>query len=344
MKRVLTLLCGIGLLLSALAHSEDAAPEPEFPYPKTTTQKINIEAPEKVDRQGGFYYKTDKPKNKPKSIQGVEQPKGVDEDGTYYYDTEIKKETATMEGVEKPIETDDEGGYYYAKPKKESKKEKLNKVIGEKPANIEADGTYVYNMNVDKANNMVSLKIGMYGPPKISAATENARGYNDVYTSSPSLIFNLDYDWKLYDNISLKFTTGVMTVQGKGQFVDTGNTIEPREKFQLFVFPNTVSFSYQMQIWNVQWITPYVDGGAGYFTFAEIRSDGQKTKLGGAPVLAAAAGLLFSVNKFQDGSSLQNDYGISQSWIDLQFKQILGLDSRKDFTSQMITLGFAVGF
>ena len=110
------------------------------------------------------------------------------------------------------------------------------------------------------------------------------------------------------------------------------------------MFPNTLSLSYKAQLWNIQYLTPYFDLGAGYYTFWERRSDDKKNSFGGAPVASVAAGLLVSLSIFGSGTGMASDYGIRQTWIDLQYRQVLGLDSKKDFSSNMITGGFAVGF
>ncbi len=53
---------------------------------------------------------------------------------------------------------------------------------------------------------------------------------------------------------------------------------------------------------------------------------------------------MISLTKLVGDTNLRSDYGVTQSWFDLQYKQIVGLDSRKDFSSNMITGGFALGF
>lgn len=343
MKMKLAILLWTCCLLPIASFAEEA-PEPEFPYPKSRKQKFDVEAPESVESNGAYQYSTKKKNTAPTVLEGLEQPTGMASDGSYIYEPKADKNPASIDGVEKPIDSDDEGGYYYRKDKS-SKKDKIRKVIGEKPSTISDDGSYLYDMKIPEAKHVFSFRGGVYGPPDIKPTTVGARSYRDVYSSSSSFVFTADYDWKLFGDVFLKVGSGIISANGRGQFVGGANgDLSPREKFQLFMFPNTASLSYRFQLWNIQYLTPYVDGGAGYFTFAEIRSDGKNTRFGGAPVLTATAGMLISVSKFQHGSSLQTDYGISQSWIDVQYRQIIGLDSRKDFSSNMISAGFAVGF
>lgn len=331
---------GLLIFFPLFAFAEQA-PEPEYPYPKTKKEKgLGIEKPVKVDSQGAYYYNTERKKSK--SYQGVEQPVKVDDRGVYYYDTDAKKKKPkNAGGIEQPVDSDSEGAYYYSR-KKKKKKPKVK--YGEFPDKVLKDGTYVYNMETQPTGNVLYIRGGVYGPPDLKP-TQGTRNYESVYTDSSSFVIQLEYDWKLTSQLYLKAGTGFLNEKGTGQFGGSNNPSRtPRETFELYIFPNTVSASYKFKLSEDQLFTPYVDAGLGYFTFMEIRSDGDGTRFGGAPVGTFVGGLMFSLKDFMDGSSLTNDYGITDTWLDIQYRQVLGLDSRKDFTSSMITGGFAIGF
>ena len=336
------------LLLSVAAIADEQAPQPEYPQPmereiSSETNSLGVEKHIRADKRGGYYYDTKKKNKSKKPFPGVQQPYKIDSDGAYYYSDEKKKDANIYEGVEQPIDSDSDGAYYY---KRKKRKPKIPKTIyGEKPAKIEADGSYIYDREMDETRNTFYFRAGVYGPPEIQPVTAGGRDYEEVYGDSSSFVFNVEYDWLLTSNLFLKFGFGLTSVEGQGQFAGGANPgVEPRENFTFFIVPTTLSAAYKFQLWDIQYLTPYVEGGAGYFGFVETRSDGDKTKFGGAPVLVAAGGLLVSMSKFMQGTSLSTEYGVTQMWLDFQFKQILGLDSRKDFTSNMITGGFAVGF
>lgn len=325
--------------LTALEAVGEQPPEPEYPYPKTTQETLQREKPIKMDSQGAYYYSTKK-KRKKKFFKGVEKPTRMDDDGVYYYDTETKTDPKKHKNIEEPTEVEDDGTYYYAKPKRPRKKVKY----GPKPSRVDSDGAFIYDADVKtQTNNVISVRAGVYGPPNIQPSTDGGLNFNDVYSSSASFIFTGEYSWKLTNSLTLKVGSGLTSTDGKGQFAN-GSSLEPRESFQLFVFPNTASVDYKVMFWDTQYVTPYVDAGLGYFTFAEIRSDGDSTRFGGAAVAQATAGLLLSIDKIMGGTSLQSDYGVNESWMDLQFRRIIGIDSRKDFSGNMMTLGIAVGF
>lgn len=330
------------LLIPCFLWAEDP-PEAEYPYPSTVKETSTVEQPVKIDSSGTYYYDTN-PKKKLKKIQGVEAPIDGDEDGTYYYPINKKQKTNNIDGVEKPISGDNDGTYYYMEKRKQ--KPVPNGVP--QPKKIEKDGTYVYNDDEDRpTTSAFYFRGGTFGAPKIKGATQN---YEQVYGTDSNWVIAFEYEWKMFDflgELLVKFGSGISIDDGTGQYATPGNNnpaILPKEEFQFILFPNTLSLSYKFQFWNSQYFTPYVDGGLGYYTFWERRSDNKKNNLGGAPVLSASAGLLISLTKWTSGTSLLSDYGIHQMWLDLQYRQVVGLDDRKDFSSNMITGGFGFGF
>ena len=345
---MIRLLLLISLLISFQLRAEEE-PEPEYPYPKTKKSKaMELEKPAKVDNRGVYYYKTDNKKKKKKTMKGVEAPYKIGSDGTYYYGDEDSLPAEVIKGVEKPIDSDSDGSYYYSRERKKKGKKNL---YGPQPTKVHSDGSHSYNVEVTETKNTFYLRGGVYGPPDIQPVSAGGSTYKDVYGTGSNFIVTFEYDWLLTNSIFLKLGSGFTSQEGEGQFSTPIAGVEPRETFQFYIFPTTLSVSYKFQLWNIQYLTPYVEGGLGYFAFVENRSDGdifsfngETTKYGGAFVTTATAGLLISLSIFQSGSSLQSDYGATQTWLDIQYKQILGLDSRKDFSSNMITGGFAVGF
>jgi hypothetical protein len=306
------------------------------------------EQPIRKGKRGTYYYETNRRKKNREIHEGVEKPYKVDSDGVYYYNTDTSSKKEVPAGVEQPIDQDSSGGYYYSKKKK---KKKRKNTYGGQPTTVNEDGSYFYDLESHDVDNVFSLRFGLASPPNFKTSNPDV-DYEDVYGSDSKILISLEYDWKLTKQFFVKFASGFTSMQGQGRFASGGNGgATPQESFQFFVFPNTFTAVYKFQLYDLQYLTPYVEAGPGYFTFIESRSDGnlfdfngETTKLGGAFVGAAAAGLLISINKFSQGNSFLADYGASQAWVDLQFKQIFGLDSRKDFTSNMITAGIAIGF
>jgi len=338
-------------LLFCINGWAESAPPAEYPYPErqTASDDLGIEKPTKRGNRGEYYYNPKKKRKKKKPYSGVQQPYKIGSDGTYYYSDDPDKKEEEMDaydGVEQPVDRDSQGGYYYSR-KKKKKKSKVK--IGEQPSKINSDGSYIYSLKEHATKNTFSLRFGMAGAPEIKAA--NGTDFSEVYGSDNRFLISFEYDWKLSSDLYLKLGSGLTSTQGQGQFASGNGARQPKESFQFFIFPNTLSLSYKFQIWDIQMVTPYVEAGPGYFTFVENRSDGdifsfngKTTKYGGALTATATAGLLISMSRWTSGTSLMSDYGATQSWLDIQYKQVFGLDSRKDFSSNMITAGLAIGF
>ncbi len=112
------------------------------------------------------------------------------------------------------------------------------------------------------------------------------------------------------------------------------------------MFPNQLTAIYKFQYADEQIFVPYVEGGAGYFTFMEVRDDGQSTKFGGAAVTVAAAGanILLDWLDRQSVRQLDNEYGINHVWLTGEYRYIVGLNPTFDFTSGVISAGLMVDF
>lgn len=336
-------------LICTLVSFAEQAPPAEYPYPeRRPTALEDIEQPIAKDPSGAYYYDTSTDKQKKSTYQGVEQPKKIGEDGTYYYsddEDESADNNNGYPGAEQPVDKDSEGGYYY---KRRSKNKKVKSLYGEQPSKVTEDGAYYYDLNPGPVQNTLSFRLGIFSPPKLTAP--GGTTYASIYGSKAGMVMMAEYDWRLSKQLSVKVGSGVTVSDGHGHFASSTSPIQPKETFQFYIFPNTLSFTYKLQLWDVQWITPYVEGGPGYFTFVEARSDGGifafdgTSKYGGAFTMTAGGGLLFSLSKFMQGSALLTDYGASQAWVDIHFRQVIGIDKRKDFTSNMITAGIALGF
>jgi len=237
--------------------------------------------------------------------------------------------------VEKPDSIDDEGDYHY-------KNETTNFMGGDR------DRAKYYKPDpVPPIESAVFINFGTIGPYDING--DDGKTYKDVYTTKAGFLLGVEYErliGHLAGKWSWKINSGLNVSQGKGSFAHPNAFYTPEEKFSLFVLPNTATVSYKMHFSDSQLFTPYVDAGAGYFTFVEYRNDGHKTAFGGAPVLTAAGGLLISLTKMDQvaAGTMYEDYGVKHLWFDLQLRRIEGLDKKKDFSSNMVTGGFGFAF
>jgi hypothetical protein len=227
------------------------------------------------------------------------------------------------------------------------------------PTSIDDDGDYHYEpVTKDEAvyykvpppppiKSSIFVRMGSMGPFDIKA--DNGKTYKQVYGNKSSLLVGFDYERQLGSFLgkwSWKLGSGITTGEGQGSFANPSNTAVPEEKFLLFIFPNTASLNYKLRFSDTQLFIPYAEFGAGYFTFLEYRNDGNKKTFGGAPIASVAGGLLFSLSALNKvhAAEMYEDYGVKHLWLDLQFRRILGLSTRKDFSSNMLSAGFGFAF
>ena len=103
---------------------------------------------------------------------------------------------------------------------------------------------------------------------------------------------------------------------------------------------------YRLQYWDTQPVVPYIEGGGDAITFAEVRDDGKSPKFGLAPAVHIAGGASFNLG-FLDGNSmieLDREYGINRVWLTGEFRALIGLSDKFDFSANVINLGFLVEF
>lgn len=226
------------------------------------------------------------------------------------------------------------------------------------PEKINDDGDYIYRgekpteaiyykvEDLPPIKGAFYLRFGTIGPYDITGSS--GATFQQMYSNDSSFVVVAEYErylGNLLGKWTLKLGTGITTEEGNGRFA-SNTTLVPREKFNFLILPNTVLLNYKLKFSDTQILTPYVEGGAGYFTFVEYRTDGDETNFGGAGVLAASGGLLISMNLLDKNAAsiMYEDYGVNHLWFDLQFRRYQGLDDQKDFSSNMMTAGFGFAF
>ncbi len=220
-----------------------------------------------------------------------------------------------------------------------------------RPLRMNASGEYFYGFKSSERNALASVRLGFFGPPDIINKKNNIK-FEQIYGDQQVPALFGDYQWSLTKNfgdIGIKAGTGLFVSQGEGEFIAqsverTGRT--PDESFIFLMLPNTVTAIYRFQYHETQPIVPYIEGGAGYFTFAEIRDDGASPKIGGSGVGVAAAGVNILLDWLDPHSvrQLDNEWGINHVWLLAEYRLISGLNKQYDFSSSVINAGVMMEF
>lgn len=214
---------------------------------------------------------------------------------------------------------------------------------------ITRDKTYLYRTEVSKQDRASSVRLGMFDPQDLENPDTGVT-FSELYPDSEMPILLYDYEWQFwkgFGRLGWKLGTGIYAASGNGAFKSVDNAgLTPRENFTFIAFPNSISAIYRFQYWDRQPIVPFIEGGGDVFTFVEIRDDGKSPKLGAAPAAHVAGGLSFNLG-FLDNTSLielDREYGINSVWLTGEFRALIGLGDKFDFSSNVINVGFLMEF
>jgi hypothetical protein len=219
---------------------------------------------------------------------------------------------------------------------------------------IKKDGTYIYKTEESKQKDAFSFTFGLFDPSHLS--NPDAQGptaeFKNNYDQTNSPAIMASYEWQFMKSpvgkMGLRAGSGLYVAQGNGHFKSTGpnSALTPREIFTFLAMPNTVGVVYRMQFWDRQLFVPYGEGGGIAWTFAELRDDNKNPKFGGALGAYFAAGLAVNLTYFDKTAALQLDreYGINRVYLTAEYRPIISLSDKYDFSSDMIDAGFLMEF
>jgi hypothetical protein len=214
---------------------------------------------------------------------------------------------------------------------------------------ITKDKTYIYRVSESKQNHAADFRVGMFNPVNLhnpDATEALGSSFDDNYqTDNPALMF--DYEWQMWrtsiGKFGLRAGSGLYVAQGNGHFVhpsiNPGKT--PREVFTFVMIPANFGAVYRMQLWHRQLLIPYVEGGGSLFGFAELRDDDKAPKWGGSAGAYYAGGAALNLTYFDALSRIQLDreYGINAVYLTVEYRGIVALSNRYDFSGDLFNAG-----
>lgn len=317
----------------------ETPPQPEPPYPGAENGDFAADPSMKTSAQ--------KEISAPQAQ--LPRPKKIDEDGVYFYDTAPETPTQTARpGIPKADRFADDGSFQY----KDTKETPVfsGRPGLERPIQMLASGEFRYHVEATKASKSASFRFGVTTPPTLKNK-DNGLSFADIYGSSPLPVLFIDYEfYRLFNSagrLGIKFGSGLVAANGPGHFRSLSRATElPDERYTFVLLPNTLTASYKFQFSDKQVLVPFIEGGAGYYTFAEIRDDGAKTRMGGALVALGGGGVNFLLDWIDPQAIRQLDaeYGISHLWITGEVRATVGLNSDLNFSNNSVNAGFLMEF
>jgi hypothetical protein len=221
---------------------------------------------------------------------------------------------------------------------------------------ITRDKTYIYRVSESEQQTAAQIRFGAYNPENLEAppnsdGTRSTFEENYNQTDNPAVM--VDWEWQLWKSPIGKWGitagAGAYVAQGNGHFAGNINAQEgktPLEVFTLAVIPVNAGVTYRLQIWDKQMIVPYASGGGTIFGFGEFRDDNKAPKWGGSYGAYFAGGGALNLTYFDALSKIQLDreYGINAVYLTAEYRNIVGLSSNFDFSSNFVNGGFLLEY
>jgi hypothetical protein len=214
---------------------------------------------------------------------------------------------------------------------------------------INKDGSYQYRTKVKAKSKSSSLKFASMSPPRIETGDSNLN-FETMYGTNNMVGLEFDYEWqpfRSFGSLGLRMGTGISTAQASGFFKNPSPSgARAEESYTLYLVPLSLMAIYRFEYSRGQWLVPFINGGATYYSLAEVRDDGKAPVFAGAFAVGGGGGLLFSISRLDPSGAytLSQEYGIADMWLVLEAKAQQGLRSDIDFTNTAISAGIAVDF
>lgn len=209
---------------------------------------------------------------------------------------------------------------------------------------VTKEGVYYYKRKASPQRSAFSFRAGPFHVA--NAVNANGIAFDEIYAAGGPIIF-FDYEFQLIQSIGklgLKLGTGIFTTTGNGRFTDDGS--EATEQYRFVLLPNNISAIYRAQFWEKQFLVPFAEAGAGYYTFLEVRDDRKRTTRGGVPVGQVAFGGSLLLD-FLDSAAMvemDEDHGVNHLYLTAEYRLITSFKEDFDVSNNMFSAGFLFEF
>ena len=116
-----------------------------------------------------------------------------------------------------------------------------------------------------------------------------------------------------------------MFANGTGVFArDSSASVEP---ISLLLLPNIAGLVFRFKVWRDQLLTPYIEGGGGYYTFMELVESTSRSKFAGTAVGYGVGGLAIDLGYISGDTvaSLDQEWGINKVSLNIEFRVVQGV-------------------
>ncbi len=210
---------------------------------------------------------------------------------------------------------------------------------------IEADGTYVYKVDLLEKTQTGILRIGTMDAPQI-VSNDGKTSFSQMYGEGSHSIFLYDYEWQplnKWGKLGFQFGFGLFAATGPGHFADGTESIE---KYNFYVVPLNFGVVYRLEFLQKQWFAPYVSGGGTYNLVIEMRDDNEKTNYLGVAGAYVAAGAMLDITAFDRDTALimNKEYDLGKLWITFEYRRVQTARNDVEMSSNVVSVGFGADY
>ncbi len=224
---------------------------------------------------------------------------------------------------------------------------------------IDKDGVYLYDVENELKNQSSHIRIGAASNPEVSVdvcqvlgtndcASIQTISFDDIYTGASKMTLGYDYEYFFTlsgGKLGAQLGFALQYAQGQGRLkIDL--TKSSTEKFIFVTLPLYFGGTYRFEYKDKQLFAPYISGGGVYMGLFEKREDTSKIAAIGSPGFYATGGILFNVTAMdrEMASDFNSEYGISNLWINLEFKTVNVESEAFKYESNYIQSGLSFDF
>lgn len=212
---------------------------------------------------------------------------------------------------------------------------------------ITKEGAYVYKTDEGQGYKQSgAFRFGTMDAPKITAA-DGTTTFAQMYSGNQLPVISFDFDWQPFQGfgkLGLQSGFSLMFASGNGRFANDGQQAE--EKYTFIAVPLNLGLTYRLEVWDRQWLAPYVSAGGTYIGVVEMRDDGKSPAMVGTPGAYGGAGLMFNISAVSRDTryTLRTEYGIQNLWVSADFKYLKTFSEDLDFSSAIVGGGLVLDY
>lgn len=210
---------------------------------------------------------------------------------------------------------------------------------------INKKSEYLYKYKQSPAKGFINVKAGNVNLANFEA--EDGTKFSDLYDSDSITALFFEYDWepfKKHRSLSVKVGGGLSYARGSGRFVGNTNVQDsPLERFNFMLFNSTAGLTYKFKNLSNQLFIPFVTGGLDYNLATEFKSGFSAFKYQGILGAHAGGGLSINISWLERQASLDLDrqYGINNTYLTIEARNIISFDEDEDIGGLIIIAGLS---